>query len=395
MRITRLIACIWLLAHLSVKADLIAVGFGPLSVEIREPQDHFPFVVNGYKFRTGNEAVTVLKYVYENWPDDKPPTLLYEDQTKGDPEGWEVLNKTVRELSKQKNVRVIMMPPARNAIPKAWIIASGLIEKKAKHVNVSKQPGEKQHHYLSCWDCGDKAKEVIRRLESFYANGGLKIRNQPLSEAITALQSACMYGQDGAVIKFVIRAPRPIEGGSQMKPVLTILETESICFTDALDDLCTQAKTDWSIKFDPDDASAVLVIIPKMDAPPADAVPDHLKDLFKMEDEADVLIYYQPDFEKNNMEIRCGPKQDKNAREAVRKETFSPTSEPLLKFFDDQPRKNLIVIVYEKNMLGDAECRAKATILKDYFVARGYKRISIQQASNGLSRMIYADYKRE
>ena len=392
MRITQIIVFIFLLLNVSVKADLIAVEDGYLTVKIEEPQDVFSFDVNAYKFRTGNEAATILKYVYANWPDDKPPTLIYEDHTKGDPKGWEVLHEAIKELSKQKNVRVIMMPPARNSLPVAWSIASTLIEKRAKHYQVPKKPVQEEHHYRSYWGSGEKAKEVIRQLEKFHANGGLKIKNQPLSEAIAALQSACMYGRDGAVINFVIHAPRHIEGDPQKESILTTLETESICFTDALDDLCTQAKMDWSIKFDPDDASAVLVIIPKLDAPPADAVPKTLEDFFKMEHDADVVIYYDPDHEKNNMKITLGPVQDNNTHVAARNETFSPTSAQLQKFFNDQPRKNLIVIVYEKNVLEDAESMAKAIVLKDYFVARGYKRISIQQATNGLSRRIYVDY---
>ncbi len=390
MRITKLIIFLLFLLNLTVKADLIAVDDGYLSVKIEEPQDGFPFVVNGYKFKTGNEAATVLKYVYANWPDHKPPTLIYEENTKSDPKGRDVLHEAVKELSKQKNVHVVMMPPAHNSIPDA--IAERLIEKRAKHYQVPKKPVQEEHHYRSYWGSGEKAKEVIRQLEKFHANGGLKIKNQPLSEAIAALQSACMYGRDGAVINFVIHAPRHIEGDPQKEPILTTLETESICFTDALDDLCTQAKMDWSIKFDPDDASAVLVIIPKLDAPPADAVPKTLEDFFKMEHDADVVIYYDPDHEKNNMKITLGPVQDNNTHAAVRNETFSPTSAQLQKFFNDQPRKNLIVIVYEKNVLEAAESMAKAIVLKDYFVARGYKRISIQQATNGLSRRIYVDY---
>lgn len=127
----------------------------------------------------------------------------------------------------------------------------------------------------------------------------------------------------------------------------------------------------------------------------ADTAPKPAADPFKLENDADLVIYYHPDHDDRAMEISSGPRKNDKARVIIRKERFSKTSKSLVKYFNDQPRKQLIVIVFEFNKLEEAECMAKATTLKDYFAARGYRRISIQQATNGGSRPVYVDYTAE
>jgi len=113
----------------------------------------------------------------------------------------------------------------------------------------------------------------------------------------------------------------------------------------------------------------------------ADAAPKVATSPFVLEHDADVVINYNPENDDRRMEISIGPLKNDKPREVIRKEKFSPTSKDLAKFFDKQSRKNLIVIIYEKNVLEDVERMAVATKLRDYFAARGYKRISIQQAT--------------
>ena len=83
------------------------------------------------------------------------------------------------------------------------------------------------------------------------------------------------------------------------------------------------------------------------------------------------------------MEISIEPRKDGEPVRVVRREKFSTTSKSLVKFFNDRPRKDLIVIVYEKNVLDEAETNLVSIRLRDYFVARGYKKIIIRQANNG------------
>lgn len=138
MKIIQIIAILSALAFSTTKAELVSIEFDCLTVTVSDPGDEYPFVVNGTTFRTGTEAADALRFVYSNWPDDKPPTLVYDYGTMLDPKGCDDLDKAVRELSKKNNVRVIMMPPARNSLPESWLTAAKLIHKHAE------QPGAAQ-----------------------------------------------------------------------------------------------------------------------------------------------------------------------------------------------------------------------------------------------------------
>ncbi len=125
----------------------------------------------------------------------------------------------------------------------------------------------------------------------------------------------------------------------------------------------------------------------------AEAAPKATTNPLVLEDDADVVVYHIPKNDDRRMEVSIGPPKGGKPREVIRRQKFSTTSKELAEFFDEQPRKNLIVIIFEKNVLEEVECMAIATTLRDYFVARGYKQISIRQATNGLSRPVYIDYK--
>ena len=138
MKLVQLIVLTPLLASSTIDAEIVNIEDGRLTVEVSNSEDGYPFKVVGSKFRTGTEAASLLKFIYSNWPDQKPPTLVYDYHTKLDYEGSDVLNKTVMELSRQKNVRVIMMPPATSRIPESWFTARKLIQKHAEQTGAGR-----------------------------------------------------------------------------------------------------------------------------------------------------------------------------------------------------------------------------------------------------------------
>ena len=115
-------------------------------------------------------------------------------------------------------------------------------------------------------------------------------------------------------------------------------------------------------------------------------------DHYGLEKAADVVIYYCPEGDNRQMKISIGPRKDDEPRKVVREEKFSATSIPLEEFFNDRPRKDLIVIVYEKNKLDDSELNDITISLRNYFVARGYKRIFIRQAIGGGAPFALLEY---
>ena len=129
-----------------IRGEEIQIEDGYVRVEIIDHLDwegvRFWYVIDGSKFRTGAEAAKALEYIYANWPDNKPPTLVYESTTKAGPEGEDVLFKAVIALSKLENIRVILMPIARNSIPRNSITVARLLKEHAKPP-VSAQPATK------------------------------------------------------------------------------------------------------------------------------------------------------------------------------------------------------------------------------------------------------------
>ena len=63
-------------------------------------------------------------------------------------------------------------------------------------------------------------------------------------------------------------------------------------------------------------------------------------------------------------------------------------------FFDKQRHKDLIVVIIEKHVWPDEKLAEEVERLKTYFIARGYRRICIQQAS-AVARGIHLDYRVE
>ena len=65
--------------------------------------------------------------------------------------------------------------------------------------------------------------------------------------------------------------------------------------------------------------------------------------------------------------------------------------EELTDFFDGQKNKDLVVVIICKHMWSQDEVVKKVHKINEYFIARGYSRISIQQAL-GASRGFHSNY---
>ena len=74
--------------------------------------------------------------------------------------------------------------------------------------------------------------------------------------------------------------------------------------------------------------------------------------------------------------------------------SISFSLEELETFFDVQRHKDLIVVVVAKNTWSDKELQNHVAKLRDYFVARGYKKVAIQQGL-GAGRGIHLEYEAE
>jgi hypothetical protein len=97
---------------------------------------------------------------------------------------------------------------------------------------------------------------------------------------------------------------------------------------------------------------------------------------FELEEKADFVADYSTD---GKLDIGVG-RTDKaqGIHHSIR---FS--LEELEGFFDDQRHKDMIVVVVAKNVWTDEELQNHVLKLRDYFVARGYKKVVIQQGLGG------------
>ncbi len=94
---------------------------------------------------------------------------------------------------------------------------------------------------------------------------------------------------------------------------------------------------------------------------------------FKLEEEADFVAWYSLD---GKLDVGVGRTDKKeNLYHSIK---FS--LEELEGFFDKQKHKNLIVVGIQKQNLTKEVLEMHITKLRDYFVARGYARVVIQQA---------------
>jgi hypothetical protein len=125
---------------------------------------------------------------------------------------------------------------------------------------------------------------------------------------------------------------------------------------------------------------ALVLVSPVCGAETDDA---HLKSFaaetaraFELERKADFVADYSTD---GKLDIGVG-RTDKaqNIHHPIR---FS--LEELDGFFDDQRHKDLIVVVVAKNVWSDEELKKHLLKLRDYFVARGYKKVAIQHGLGG------------
>lgn len=106
------------------------------------------------------------------------------------------------------------------------------------------------------------------------------------------------------------------------------------------------------------------------------------KKAFKLAKNADIVIDYNSAGELD-LRIRDGSK----GRNYV---DFKLAD--LVDYFDEQRHKDLIVIVFDKSMRSREQAYKEAGVLKDYFIARGYKRICVQQGYS-TCRGIYLDHR--
>jgi hypothetical protein len=94
---------------------------------------------------------------------------------------------------------------------------------------------------------------------------------------------------------------------------------------------------------------------------------------FDLESKADFVAWYSTD---GKLDIGVGrTDKERNIHYPIR---FA--LDELEGFFDDQRHKRLIVVTVAKHVWTDKELAEHLTRLRDYFIARGYERIVIEQA---------------
>jgi hypothetical protein len=105
---------------------------------------------------------------------------------------------------------------------------------------------------------------------------------------------------------------------------------------------------------------------------------------FKQEAAADFVAWYSTE---GKLDIGVGRTDKKeNLHHPI-----SFTLDELEGFFKDQKHKDLIVVGIEKHVWTDEVLKQHVAKLRDYFVARGYARVVIQQAYGG-GRGIHLDH---
>jgi hypothetical protein len=104
----------------------------------------------------------------------------------------------------------------------------------------------------------------------------------------------------------------------------------------------------------------------------------------RLESEADMVASYHTD---RRFDIGIG----KFDRKGGARDSILFTFDELEGFFDRQNNKSLVVVIIEKNLWSDERMKEEVGRLRSYFVARGYKRISVQQGLGG-GRGEYLDY---
>jgi hypothetical protein len=107
---------------------------------------------------------------------------------------------------------------------------------------------------------------------------------------------------------------------------------------------------------------------------------------FATEKSADVVVEYSSD---GAMGI-CPPTPADGIQPNPERE-YEPTQ--LIKHFDSQSRKNLVVVIIAKQTWSDEQLKSEISKLNRYFFARGYERVVIQQGLGG-GRGTHSDLRR-
>lgn len=116
---------------------------------------------------------------------------------------------------------------------------------------------------------------------------------------------------------------------------------------------------------------------------PAESLPDlDFRTAVKLAEEADMVI----DFDPVKQTIDLGITQYSSGRKVRFK------MEDLEGFFDSQRHKKHIVVIFEKRQLAKPEMTKIIGVLKDYFLAQGYQRVTVQQYL-AVGRGTYLDHK--
>ena len=97
-------------------------------------------------------------------------------------------------------------------------------------------------------------------------------------------------------------------------------------------------------------------------------------DAFETERKADIAVEYTAG---RKMDINIGRLTMLGGTPARDPQLFDPAE--LISFFNDQKRKDLVVVMFHKNIWTDDEEKREIAKMNAYFRDRGYKRIVIQQ----------------
>jgi hypothetical protein len=95
---------------------------------------------------------------------------------------------------------------------------------------------------------------------------------------------------------------------------------------------------------------------------------------FDTEKKADITVEYTADLK---MDINVGPLTKHGDIVSRSPRLFEP--DELISFFDDQKRKQLVVVMFHKNTWSDDKEKMQIARVNEYFRDRGYQRIVIQQ----------------
>jgi len=110
--------------------------------------------------------------------------------------------------------------------------------------------------------------------------------------------------------------------------------------------------------------------------------------IFGLYNEADMSIFYNPRNDK--VDIDVGRLNKTEAGKILGRTPTTFTLEELEYFFGRQKHKDLIAVMFDKNILGRVELSHKIKKLNAYFFTKGYKRVVLLQG-RGTGVGLYSD----